>query len=82
MNPLISGNLKSKTSWFSVLLILFGTLNDSTELLKQILPIAHIGAVLAGVGLITLVLRNITTQAISDKGSDKTESTNATPPTP
>ena len=75
MNTLVAGNLKSKTSWFSTLLIVFGTLNDSTDLLKAIIPPnnAHVGAIIAGIGIITLILRNITTQSIAEK---------ATPPAP
>lgn len=71
MNTLVAGNLRSKTAWLSAALIIVGTLNDSTDLLKAVLPNnAHIGAIIAGIGLVFLVLRNVTTQSITEKAEE------------
>jgi hypothetical protein len=65
MNPLIQGNLKSKTSWFGLVLVLIGAAEQSG--LLELIPDEYKGAALSFIGFVTLVLRNLSTDSIADK---------------
>lgn len=65
MNPTVIGNLKSKTNWFGLGLIVLGAAEQSG--LLALIPAQQKGTVLAFVGFITLVLRQFTTGTVADK---------------
>jgi len=57
---------KSKTVWFSTAITVLGAVETYMPFLKDMIG-NHYGAVLAGVGIVTALLRFATTDAISDK---------------
>ena len=59
--------LKSKTMWFSILLIVFGTLMDNSVYLKDLIPPQYFSLLMIAVGVIVGVLRALTTQPLADK---------------
>ena len=58
---------KSKTMWFSVLLIVFGTLMDNSVYLKDLIPPQYFSIIMIAIGVICAVLRMMTTQPLSAK---------------
>jgi hypothetical protein len=66
MNPaIITGNLKSKTSWAAILLMALGGLEQSG--LLALVPDDYKGMAISAIGALMLFLRNVTTQAVTDK---------------
>lgn len=65
MNPLIAGNVRSKTSWVAVALIVLGAIEQSG--LIEFVPDAYKGLALSVVGAVMLVLRNLTTESVAGK---------------
>lgn len=68
MNPLIAGNLKSKTSWTSTALIVLGALQQAFPAFVDAIPDRYEGTALSVIGAVMLILRNATTQSIAAKG--------------
>lgn len=68
MNALI-GNLKSKTSWLGTGLVVFGTLYDQWPTVAQLIPQEYLGKSYAAVGVLVLVLRNLTNKSIAEKAT-------------
>jgi hypothetical protein len=63
----IMGALKSKTMWFSVLLVLFGALMDNSVYLKDLIPPQYFSLIMIFIGVIVATLRMVTTQPLSAK---------------
>lgn len=59
--------LKSKTMLFSLLLIVFGVIEANLSLMQSAIPAEYWGFVVTGIGIITAVLRFVTTNGIKDK---------------
>jgi hypothetical protein len=63
----IMGALKSKTMWFSVVLVVLGALMDSSAYLKDIIPPQYFSLIMIAIGVICAILRMVTTQPLSAK---------------
>lgn len=61
------GALKSKTMWFSVLLVLLGALMDSSAYLRDVIPPQYFSLIMIAIGIIMAILRMVTTQPLSAK---------------
>lgn len=61
------GALKSKTMWFSILLVLFGTLMDNSIYLKDLIPAQYFSLIMIIIGVIVATLRMVTTQPLAAK---------------
>ena len=59
--------LKSKTMWFSGLLMLFGAISDNSDKLQVLLDAHTYNIIMLFVGVAVATLRFVTTQAIDDK---------------
>ena len=59
--------MKSRTLWFSFLLVIFGALMDNFSYLQSVIDERYYGISFVVIGLITAVLRFVTTQALDDK---------------
>lgn len=55
---------RSKTLWFSLALVVFGALMDNLQYLQTIIDPKYYGGIMIFVGIITAVLRFITTQPL------------------
>lgn len=64
------GALRSKTMWFSFLVISFGVINDNISYLQDHIGSKWYGYVVILIGIITGMLRWITTQPLDDKTND------------
>jgi len=56
--------LKSKTMWFSLLLVVFGALFDNFSYLQAVINEKYYGSILVVIGIIVAVLRFLTTGPI------------------
>jgi hypothetical protein len=56
--------MKSRTIWFSFLLVVFGALLDNFSYLQTIIDQKYYGIFLVGIGIIVAILRFITTNPI------------------
>jgi len=63
----VMGALKSKTMWFSVLLVLFGALMDNSVYLKDLIPAQYFSLIMIVIGVIVATLRMVTTQPLAAK---------------
>jgi hypothetical protein len=59
--------MKSRTLWFSFLLVIFGALFDNFNYLQSIIDERYYGISFVAIGLITAILRFITTQPLDEK---------------
>jgi len=59
--------LKSKTIWFSIILAVFGVLEASTQYLQDMIDAKYFGFVVIGIGMITAILRVVTTLPLDEK---------------
>lgn len=59
--------MKSRTLWFSFLLVIFGALMDNFSYLQSVIDERYYGISFVAIGLITAALRFVTTQGLSDK---------------
>ena len=55
---------KSKTMWFSLLLVIFGTLFDNLSYVQNIIDPRYYGLLLITIGVIVAVLRFVTSKPI------------------
>ena len=53
--------MKSRTMWFSLLLVVFGALLDNFSYLQSVIDQRYYGVILVGIGITTAVLRFLTT---------------------
>lgn len=56
--------IKSRTMWFSLLLVIFGALEAGFPYLQSVIDPQYYGVILVGIGVITAILRFITTGPI------------------
>lgn len=59
--------LKSKTMLFSLALVILGVIEANLSLFQSLIPPQYWGFVVTGIGIVSAVLRMITTQPIKDK---------------
>jgi hypothetical protein len=59
--------MKSKTMWFSLALVIVGSLYDNLSYLQNVIDPKYYGSILVGVGIICAVLRFYTTQPLDEK---------------
>ena len=53
--------MKSRTMWFSLLLVIFGALEATFPYLQSVIDQKYYGVILVGIGITTAVLRFLTT---------------------
>jgi len=58
---------KSRTMWFSLLLVIFGALFDNFSYVQNIIDPKYYGFILIGIGVIVAILRFVTTQPLDEK---------------
>jgi len=58
---------KSKTMWFSLLLVIFGALFDNFSYVQNSIDPKYYGFIFIGIGVIVAILRFITTQPLGEK---------------
>ena len=59
--------MKSRTMWFSFALVVFGALFDNFSYLQSVISEKYYGILLVVIGIVTAVLRFVTTQPLNDK---------------
>jgi hypothetical protein len=59
--------MKSRTLWFSFLLVIFGALMDNFSYLQSVIDERYYGISFVAIGLITAILRFVTTQPLDEK---------------
>ena len=59
--------MKSRTMWFSFLLVVLGALLDNFSYLQNVIDPKYYGVILVTIGIIVAVLRFITTQPMREK---------------
>ena len=55
---------KSKTMWFSLLLVVLGALMDNFSYLQSVIDPQYYGIILVVIGIIVAILRFITTEPV------------------
>lgn len=63
----IIGAARSKTMWFSLALVVMGVVEVNIGLLQSVIPPQYYGLVVMGIGIVTAVLRWITTTGLDRK---------------
>ena len=58
---------KSKTMWFSLALVVVGSLYDNLSYLQNVIDPKYYGSILITIGIICAVLRFYTTQPLGQK---------------
>jgi len=58
---------KSKTMWFSVAVVTVGVVEQNLSLFEQYVGNEHFGLFTVGVGVVSALLRVVTTQSITEK---------------
>ncbi len=58
---------RSRTMWFSLLLVIFGALFDNLSFLQNIIDPRYYGIILVTIGVIVAILRFVTTQPLEDR---------------
>lgn len=59
--------MKSRTMWFSFLLVVLGALLDNFSYLQSVIDERYYGILLVSIGIVVAVLRFFTTQPINTK---------------
>ena len=59
--------MKSRTMWFSLLLVIVGSLYDNLSYLQNVIDPKYYGTILVIIGIICAILRFLTTQPLEDK---------------
>jgi len=59
--------IKSRTMWFSFLLVIFGALYDNFSYVQNIIDPRYYGVCLVIIGIVVAILRFLTTQPLEDK---------------
>jgi hypothetical protein len=63
----LKGMLKSKTMWFSGLLMVFGAISDNSDKLQGLLDAHTYNIIMLIVGVAVAALRFVTTQPLDNK---------------
>jgi hypothetical protein len=58
---------KSRTMWFSLALVIVGSLYDNLSFLQNVIDPKYYGVILVVIGIICAVLRFYTTQPLDEK---------------
>jgi hypothetical protein len=58
---------KSRTMWFSLLLVVFGALMDNLPALQNMIDPKYYGLVLTVIGIIVAILRFLTTKPLDER---------------
>ena len=58
---------KSKTMWFSLALVIVGSLYDNLSYLQNVIDSKYYGFILVTIGIICAILRFYTTQPLDEK---------------
>lgn len=58
------GSLTSKTSWFALIIIVLGALQQNAEAVTAVVGAGNIGWVMSGIGVVIYALRWVTTAAL------------------
>ena len=58
---------KSKTMWFSLALVIVGSLYDNLSYLQNVIDPKYYGSILVTIGIICAILRFYTTQPLGEK---------------
>jgi hypothetical protein len=58
---------KSKTMWFSLALVIIGSLYDNLSYLQNVIDPKYYGSILVSIGIICAVLRFYTTMPLDEK---------------
>ena len=67
MNDSLRGAIRSKMIWLGLALTVFGFMQTQSEVLAKVVPEEWMGVVNMLFGLAVVVLRFLTTDALSDK---------------
>jgi hypothetical protein len=59
--------MKSKTMWFSLALVIVGSLYDNLSYLQNVIDPKYYGSILVFIGIVCAVLRFYTTQPLDEK---------------
>ena len=63
----MNGVAKSKTMWFSILLVIFGVLEMKLPEVRELIPPIYYGISNVLIGMITALLRWVTTTSLEEK---------------
>jgi len=63
----INGSLRSKTMWFSFILVVLGAVSDNSQYLRGLLDAQIFNVVMIIIGVIVAMLRIQTTQPLDQK---------------
>lgn len=67
MKPVIKGAMHSKTMWFSLAMVVFGSIYENLPAVQSIIDPKYYGVMLIAIGVICAVLRFVTTQPLEDR---------------
>ena len=67
MKPKSKGAMRSKTMWFSLALMVFGVVFDNFSYVQNLINERWYGPIFITIGVITAVLRFITTLPLEEK---------------
>ena len=59
--------MKSRTMWFSLLLVIVGSLYDNLSYLQNVIDPKYYGITLVTIGIICAILRFLTTKPLGDE---------------
>ena len=62
----VKGCCRSKTMWWSLLLVILGAIGDNLSYLQSQIDERYYGVIVMGIGIITAVLRWNTTKPLED----------------
>ena len=67
LKAIIKGSLKSKTMWFSGIIMALGAVSDNSQYLRELLDAQTFNTVMIIIGVVIAVLRIQTTQPLDKK---------------
>lgn len=67
MDKILSGSLKSKTSWFALLLVIIGALQQNMDAVGAVIGEGNLGMFTSITGVIVYVLRLVTNKPLAEK---------------
>jgi hypothetical protein len=67
LKAIIKGSLKSKTMWFSGIIMALGAVSDNSQYLRELLEPQVFNMVMIVIGVVVALLRLQTTKPLEDK---------------
>jgi hypothetical protein len=67
LKAIIKGSLKSKTMWFSGIIMALGAVSDNAEYLRNLLDPQSFNMVMIVIGVVVAILRIQTTKPLEEK---------------